>query len=277
MCEYNHAIMHLFHKSPKLDRFTWIAIFCLIALLFGWLYFAPPGLLGKADAIGYAVCHRIDSRSFHFGSRQLPLCARCSGMYLGAFAAIIIQFFSGRRSGFPPRKILAMLGVFLLAFAVDGINSYLHLFPNMPGIYEPNNYLRLLTGTGLGIGMGIVLMPVLHQTFWYRCDPAPIISNWRDFLSILAAALVLSALLLTDNPLLLYPLAILSAGTVLAILGLIYSMVWMMMLKKDNTLNTWGESVGFLAAGFTVAILQVFVIDLIRLYFTNSWDGFNFF
>ena len=46
-------------------------------ILFGWLAYTPPGLLGKADAIGYSVCHRIAVRSFMLGDRQVPLCARC--------------------------------------------------------------------------------------------------------------------------------------------------------------------------------------------------------
>jgi hypothetical protein len=47
-------------------------------VLLGWLINTPAGLLGKADAIGYAVCHRIDLRSFFIGERQFPLCMRCS-------------------------------------------------------------------------------------------------------------------------------------------------------------------------------------------------------
>ena len=43
-------------------------------LLIGWLVETPPGLLGKEDAVGYAVCHRIDARSFHMGNTQMPLC-----------------------------------------------------------------------------------------------------------------------------------------------------------------------------------------------------------
>ena len=34
-------------------------ILLLGILLVVWLILTPPGLLGKADAIGYAVCHRI--------------------------------------------------------------------------------------------------------------------------------------------------------------------------------------------------------------------------
>src|SRR5512140_2838258 len=100
------------------------------SVLFVWLVYTPAGLLGKADAIGYAVCHRIDARSFHLGDRQLPLCARCSGMYLGAVLGLVYQSALGRRrGGLPSWRVLAVLGLFVVAFGVDGINSYLHLFP----------------------------------------------------------------------------------------------------------------------------------------------------
>jgi hypothetical protein len=58
-----------------------LLVAALAALLIAWLSLTPPGLLGKADAVGYAVCHRIELRSFHLDGRPLPLCARCSGMY----------------------------------------------------------------------------------------------------------------------------------------------------------------------------------------------------
>src|SRR5512146_2202623 len=77
-----------------------------VILLAGWVYIAPGGALGKLDAIGYAVCHRIDARSFHIGGRQLPLCARCTGEFFSAaFALIYLGFVSGRRSKLPSRGI----------------------------------------------------------------------------------------------------------------------------------------------------------------------------
>jgi len=134
-------------------------VLCLVGLLLvGWLLNTPAGLLGKADAIGYAVCHRIDLRSFHLGERQVPLCARCSGMYLGAMLGLAFQALtSRRRAGMPPRGVLVFLGVLVLAFGVDGVNSYLHLFPGAPSLYEPGNLLRLLTGTGMGLVIALVL------------------------------------------------------------------------------------------------------------------------
>ncbi|MCJ7535691.1 MAG: DUF2085 domain-containing protein, partial [Anaerolineales bacterium] len=123
-----------------------------ILTLFAWVINTPPGLLGKADAIGYAVCHRIDLRSFHIGDLQLPLCARCSGMYLGAMIGLIYQWVIGRRRiGMSSWKIILPTSVFVLLFAIDGLNSFYSLFADAPGLYQPNNTLRLLTGTGMGL------------------------------------------------------------------------------------------------------------------------------
>jgi len=258
------------------NRSTWFGLFFFSLILSAWLYFSPPGLLGKADAIGYAVCHRIHARSFDLGERQLPLCARCSGMYLGAFVGLLYHFKTGRKGGFPPRKILFALGFLLILFGVDGVNSYVHLLPNFPGLYEPNNIFRLITGTGVGLGMSIILMPIVHQSFWQFWDSEPAVKNWRELIGLLIGALITSSLMLTENPLLLYPLALGSAFTVLAILGLIYTIVWVMILKKENAFSTTGDLIGYLFLGFGTAILQILVIDLARLIITGTWNGFNF-
>src|SRR5690242_19749135 len=87
-----------------------IAAICAFA---AWMYIAPEGALGKLDAIGYAVCHRIDARSFHIGDRQLPLCARCTGEFFTAGIALMFQLLvSGQRSKLPSRGIIAVLVVF---------------------------------------------------------------------------------------------------------------------------------------------------------------------
>src|SRR5687767_13825688 len=67
-----------------------------------WFAVAPPGLLGKADAIGYAICHRIDERSFHMDDRQLPLCARCTGeFYAAGISLLLFAVVSPKKSGMP--------------------------------------------------------------------------------------------------------------------------------------------------------------------------------
>jgi hypothetical protein len=197
-------------------------------------------------------------------------------MYTGAFIGFLFQVLKGRRGGFPKMRFLIALGVLLGLFGIDGVNSYLHLFPNFPALYEPNNIFRLLTGTGVGVGMAVVLMPIVHQSLWVDWNPEPAIGTWLDLVILLVSAVAVSALMLTENPLFLYPLALISSATVLMILGLIYTIIWVMVFKKENSFSKWFDVIGYLGLGFGLAILQILGIDLVRLIFTGTWNGFNF-
>ncbi len=105
----------------------WFVPLAALLVLAAFLFITPPGLLGKADGIGYAVCHRIDERSFHILGRQLPLCARCTGEFnAAAISLIFLGFVSRKRSSLPSKGILAVLALFFVAFGVDGSNSYLY-------------------------------------------------------------------------------------------------------------------------------------------------------
>ncbi|NOH01622.1 MAG: DUF2085 domain-containing protein [Chloroflexi bacterium] len=160
---------------------SWIVPIAALAAVIAWFIIAPEGALGKLDAIGYAVCHRIDERSFQINDRQLPLCARCTGEFYAAGIALIFQaVVSGRRSKLPSRGILAMLVLFFLAFGIDGSNSYLYLLKQtsggleqIPNLYIPNNTLRLFTGSGMGIALAAILFPVVNQTLWHSWITAP--------------------------------------------------------------------------------------------------------
>jgi len=244
--------------------------------LVGWLLNTPAGLLGKADAIGYAVCHRIDLRSFHLGERQVPLCARCSGMYLGAMLGLAFQALtSRRRAGMPPRGVLVFLGVLVLAFGVDGVNSYLHLFPGAPSLYEPGNLLRLLTGTGMGLVIALVLYPAFNQAVWRVVDPAPALGGLWRLLLLLGLALALDWLVWIENPLLLYLFALVSAAGVLALLTMVYSLFWLIILRKENAYQGFSQMLLPLVGGFGIGLLQIALFDLARFALTGTWDGFH--
>ncbi|MCE5208833.1 MAG: DUF2085 domain-containing protein [Chloroflexi bacterium] len=261
-----------------------VPLLALIVLL-AWLALTPGGLLGKADAVGYAVCHRIASHSFFFGDRQLPLCARCSGMHLGALLALAYQVCLGKRGGMPSKKVLVVLGVFLLAFAVDGLNSYLtlgqesgssiSLFANFQPLYIPMNWLRALTGIMMGLGIGAMLYPIFNQTMYKEWDPRPSLSSWRDLFQLLGLSILLEAALLSNNVFFLYPLAILSSLTVLLILSMIYAIVWAMIMKQENVFSSLQQSWMILLLGFTTAVLQIGIMDYGRFMLTGTWKGFG--
>jgi uncharacterized membrane protein len=263
-----------------------IRIFVLIAAILvitGWLVETPSGLLGKADAVGYAVCHRISERSFHIGDRQLPLCARCTGMYLGAMTGIIFQMIAGRkRDKIPHWSVLVVLGILTAAFGIDGSNSYLYLIKsiqpgvlaNIPNLYVPNNMLRILTGSGMGLAMTVMLFPAFNQTIWADGEEKRIFPDLRLFALLVGITLALDLLTLTGSPIVLYPVAFISTIGVLLLLTMVYCMVWVMLMGQDNAFTKYSQLWLPLLAGLTIAMIQTFAIDMLRLWLTGTWGAF---
>ena len=273
-------------QTPLLKRLgaasKYLVVLAAVAVIAGWWINTPAGLLGKLDAIGYAVCHRIDERSFHIGTIQLPLCARCSGMYLGAMAGLVFQTVTGRRRGkMPPWSVIVPLIVFLAAFGIDGANSYLYLIkqvypgalPHLPNLYVPNNTLRLLTGSGMGLGIAAVLFPAFNQTVWADTQDRPALTG-KTLAALVGIQLLLDLLVLTDSPIVLFPLAVISALGVLVLLVMVYGMVWVMIMRQDNKFvkltQLWLPAV----AGLTIAMIQISGIDALRFWLTHTWGAF---
>ena len=280
---YNCCIMihKLISRVGAASKYLVIVAFLLV--LIGWFINTPPGLFGKADAIGYSVCHRIGERSFHIGSYQLPLCARCSGMYLGAVTGLVFQSVIGwKRIKIPHWSMIAVLVAFLLAFGIDGANSYLYLLkqvspgilPRIPNIYIPNNTLRLLTGSGMGLGIAVMLFPAFNQTVWADGVQKPIFSGWISFGLLLGIQIVLDLLVLTESPVVLYPLAIISALGVWLLLTMVYAMAWIMLMGQENKYTRFRGLWLPLLAGLTIALIQTAGIDALRFWLTGTWGGF---
>jgi len=246
------------------------------AVAAAWLLLTPDGLLGKADAIGYAVCHRIDLRSFHLGLRALPLCARCTGMYLGGLLGLTyLSLRHPRATRYPTRSISIVLILFALAWAVDGLNSFLSLVPEAPHVYAPNNTLRLITGSGIGLAMAVMIYPAFNQVAWRTGRHEPVLASWPDFGLLLALAAVVAALVLGGNPLVLYPLALLSAAGVLALLSTAYALITIPFLRTMASAESWRKLLPALILAGGLALLQVGGIDLLRWLLTGTWAGFQ--
>jgi hypothetical protein len=84
------------------------------------------------------------------------------------------------------------------------------------------------------------------------------------------------ALVLTELPFLLYPLALISASGVLILLGLVYLIVLLMLFKQDNLVTDYRQLVMPALGGLLLALLQVGLLDLVRFWLTGSWEGFHF-
>lgn len=270
--------------SPQSRLYNLTRWFVPIAALlaFGvWFYITPPGLLGKADGIGYAICHRIDERSFHIGERQLPLCARCTGEFnAAAISLLFFAIFSPKKSGMPGWKLGAPLLLFFLAFGIDGTNSYLYLLKqttdgalsNIPNLYVPNNTLRLFTGSGMGITLASILYPAFNQSAWKESSPQPAL-DWKKLGILIGIVLLIDLAILTEHPAILYLIAILSVVGVLALLIGVFSMVWLLMMRQENMFTDIRGMWMPILAGTTLTFLMITAIDLLRFTLTGTWGG----
>ena len=211
----------------------------LLSLISVWTLLTPHGLDGKLEAAGFSVCHQIGSHSLTIGDKLLPLCARCTGMYLGTLVGLMILFSKNKTSGSPTRMKTIVLGFFLLLFTVDGVNSMLSTFLSLAPLYPPSNLLRLITGFLMGIILANLIVPLWNQTLWKESDTQPVMGSWRQLASLMLCEAVVGLLIWLDIPLLYYPIAILSTGTIFLILGMVYTLLWCIILNKENTLESY--------------------------------------
>lgn len=263
------------NKDNNKPTWRWLLLGFAFALTAVWLFLTPDGVLGKADAVGYAVCHRIGLRSFHIGDRPLPLCARCSGMFLGALLGVVYQSLQGKKGKMPPLPALVLFGAFALSWALDGANSFSMLIPGVNSPYQTQNWTRLVTGMGMGLAVSAILWPTFVQVLFQRWRDEPALGNWKQIGGLLLSAALLVGLILLELPIVLFPLALLSAAGVLLLLVMVYSLALVMIFKKENTYEGFRQLFMPLTGGYIIALVQIGLIDLMRYLWTGTWGGFN--
>ena len=180
-------------------------------------------------------------------------------------------------------SIITLLVIFFVAFGVDGSNSYLYLLksirpgflPSVPNLYIPNNTLRLLTGSGMGLAMAAMLFPAFNQSIWADFDEKrSALPGWKAFGLLLAITLGLDLLVLTDSAIVLYPVAVISSLGVWLLLTMVYTIVWVMLMGQDNQFTRSRQLWLAVLAGFTIAVIQTAAIDALRFWFTGTWGAF---
>lgn len=116
------------------------------------------------------LCHQLPERTPHLAGAAFPLCFRCSGTYLGLFAAYLYLACSGGFKRSLPRIPALIAGsVLMLPFFIDGWANTLHWW-DTPG------WVRLLTGIGQGVMLPLLLVPIASGNVfpddWARFKPA---------------------------------------------------------------------------------------------------------
>jgi len=147
------------------------------------------------DKIGASVCHQLPARSLQIGDIILPVCARCSGIYIGFFISAIVLFilFRKRENGLPPLYIIVILALFLISTITDGIISNFASF-------NTNNIIRFITGYLCGIAMITIIYPIFNFQYFKESNDTRVFSRPIKFIIyILVSAVLIYIVLLRIN------------------------------------------------------------------------------
>lgn len=98
-------------------------------------------------------CHQLPERSFFYKSWQFPVCARCTGVTIGQFTAIVLALFK-RFVSFPHAMFLLIIMGF--DWGIQAIR-----------IKESTNLRRLLTGFCGGLGLFSIYIIIFKQIINY--------------------------------------------------------------------------------------------------------------
>lgn len=241
------------------------------AKIIGGLFLATGGLVllmppwtpaERFTFFGHGLCHQMPGHSYTIGGVQLPLCARCSGIYLGALLAVVWYIVRGKgTSGTLPTMpiLLAMLSSFVF-LGIDGINSYVNFTVNTMGgslfglepLYQPQNLARILTGMFLGITIATLLMSVVNTALWERPSPKPLVSGWGELAAMLGTGVVIALFVNAQIAWTGQPISFVIG------LGLLAVFLGMNMLITTTLLGKEGKGTGLLSLA-PAALLALFL------------------
>jgi uncharacterized membrane protein len=135
----------------------WLALTVFAPLL-------PVPLAGVAYLLGSLVCHQLPDRSFHIGASQLPVCARCLGIYAGVAVSMVFWVLSSRVPGstVPGSRALLIAGAIPTAATVA---------LEWLGMWEPSNVARVFAGLPLGAVVAFVVTGAVAKLHYLPCAP----------------------------------------------------------------------------------------------------------
>jgi uncharacterized membrane protein len=111
---------------------------------------APP--LGAAlYGVGSLICHQRPERSFHLDAAQLPVCARCLGLYAGGAIGLVTWTLVVRLRRFEWRHRSAVH-----ALLISSVPTAVTVASAWLGLGDPANAWRAAFAMPLGVAGGLL-------------------------------------------------------------------------------------------------------------------------
>jgi uncharacterized membrane protein len=215
------------------------------------------------------------SHSVFIGGEQLPLEARMGGIFLGFLCAVALVLVFGRlRASQPPHGALGLACWALVALTgLDGLNAFL-FDGNLPHLYTPNTALRLLTGLGAGLGLGLMAVPVVAGVVWARPSDEASIEDPLELLGGLVLVGLVGALVLVGVGVLLWPIALAMLAGVIVAFGVANLYIILLATSRAHQALSLADTRGGLISSFGLTLLELGALAALRSFLAATY-GFS--
>lgn len=200
----------------------------------------PGSFLEKISWLNSGVCPQRPGHSYFFDGQQMPLEARMVGIFGGFLLTFLGLWLVGRGRAlqWPNRWLNLILAGLILVMVFDGLNStFLDL--GWPTLYQPQNWLRVVTGAISGVGMAGLLLPVVNMTLWRRGYLTPTFRRGREILYVLVPALLYALATIWGWGPLFWPLSLLAVGGVVIMLVMFNLIILAIIFRKENAIKSF--------------------------------------
>jgi uncharacterized membrane protein len=112
-------------------------------------------------AVGGLICHQRPERSFFVDAQQLPVCARCTGLYLSAAAGLVMWLGLKVARRWRPMPLDPRTAIRLLL--LTGLPTGLSLVSGAIELWDGSNLARALMAIPLGASAGGIVAAVVTK------------------------------------------------------------------------------------------------------------------
>jgi uncharacterized membrane protein len=242
-------------------------VFILLLLL----VLTPGSLSEKYLLICSGSCAQRPAHTYYLGNQKLPVEARMVGIFCGFLLTWIFLWFIGRTRAGKLSKwdINLLLGLMVLSMVLDGLNATLYDFGWFHP-YQPQNWLRLLTGTMSGIGLAGLIYPLYNFAIWkFPWETAPF-QKWVEFGALLILGATLMVLVMSGWDWLFLPLATLTVLGGLWMMSVFNLLIYVVLARRENLYRDSWDVLPTLVAVFLFSLVEFGATAIVRHLFLGA-------
>ncbi len=118
-------------------------------------------MVSAVYAVGAVICHQIPERSFFWDGYQLPVCARCTGLYLSGAIGLMAWFAVTAQRAWGPIAIHPRTALRVMTLAA--IPTVVTFGTGVIGLWDGSNITRAVLAIPLGASAGAIVAAVFTK------------------------------------------------------------------------------------------------------------------